>query len=145
MSTEGPLTTAGPTIAAKPVIEQVPKIEVPPNGTVNVPRGPSLAARPVEARPVGPEPPQVTIPAGPTLFNQLDTAAKARLTSHGLATAGKVDPDVRKYMPATDQAGILDLPGPLADTVGQAAAKVKELGGRAAARERQVGARHVHR
>ncbi|MEV1173247.1 hypothetical protein [Nonomuraea sp. NPDC049784] len=129
LSTEGPIVATGAAVAAKPVIEQVPKIEVPPNGTVNVPRGPSLAARPVEARPVGPEPPQVTIPAGPTLFNQLDAAAKARLASHGLVTDGKVDPDVRKYMPATDQAGILDLPGPVAGLVDQAAAKVKELSG----------------
>lgn len=116
-------------LTPKPDIQAVPRVTVPPAGTVDVPRGPSLAARPVDARAVGPEPPAVTIPAGPTLINQIGADAKARLQAHGLVTGGEVDPDVRKLMPATDQAGILDLPGPVAGAVDEASARIKELTG----------------
>src|SRR5688572_21410728 len=82
----------------KPAIDPVPAPEVPPNGTAEVERGPSLATRPVDSRSVGPERLAATIPAGPQLTDRVVTAAAARLSAHGLVTDDQVDPDVRKLM-----------------------------------------------
>ncbi|MCG5213141.1 hypothetical protein [Streptosporangium sp. KLBMP 9127] len=115
---------AAPVVAPKPKIVPVPKVQAPPAGTVEVPRAPSLAAQPVEARQVGPEAPQVTIPAGPTLINRIADTAKARLKSQGLD-----GPDASELLPPTGEADVLTVSKPLTDQIGKVADGVKRLSG----------------
>ncbi|WP_405150187.1 hypothetical protein OG589_16945 [Sphaerisporangium sp. NBC_01403] len=122
-------TSAGPATGGKPKIEPVPAIVVPPEAKVSVPDGPSLAARPVQARPIGPEPPPVTTPAGPALAGKVAANATARLRSEGLVSAGRPGPDASRLLPATERAGVLSVSKPPASAIGATAAKVKSPAG----------------
>ncbi|MEV6861832.1 hypothetical protein AB0M44_12620 [Streptosporangium subroseum] len=107
---------------SKPRIDPVPEIPVLASGSAGVSLEPSLAARPVPERSVGPEPPAVTTPAGPTLVNGIVTDAERRLEAEG---AGRTTPDARKLLPAADQASILEVSRPAAGALG----RIRELVG----------------
>jgi hypothetical protein len=117
-------TSGGQAATGKPEIEPVPAIAARPEAKVSVPEGPSLADRPVKARPVGPEPPRVTTPAGPALVGKVAAGALARLKSGGLVAAGGGAPDAGMLLPATGRAGVLSVSKPAAGLAGKVAGEV---------------------
>ncbi|MDP9867154.1 MULTISPECIES: hypothetical protein [Streptosporangium] len=117
-----PAHAGGHAAVSRPRIDPVPEVPVPASGSAGVPLEPSPASRPVPERPVGPEPPPVTTPAGPTLVNGIVADAERRLAAEG---AGRTAPAVRKLLPAADQASILEVSRPAARALG----RIKELAG----------------
>lgn len=89
----------------QPAITPAPAVQQPAPAAVNVPLEASLAARPSGEEKVGPQPPEVTIPAGPQLIDQIAKEADARRQ--------KLD----RLLPDTAQAEPLTLGKPLASVV----------------------------
>ncbi|MFI6318111.1 hypothetical protein ACIBG8_11360 [Nonomuraea sp. NPDC050556] len=103
------LLTALPVPAAAAA---VPEIAFPAPARVEVPVGPSLAA----AKPSPPAPvrgPEVTVPAGSGLADQVAEEAADRLRAAGLPDGR---PSVRGLLPSTDGAAVLELPRLVAAT-----------------------------
>ncbi|WP_204058646.1 hypothetical protein [Microbispora corallina] len=111
------------------VTDPVPALPSRTGERVAVPREPSLAARPVEERPVGPEPPPVTIPAGPVFMDGVTAEVRARLSAAGLPSRGGAAPRPEALLPATGAAGRLGVTRPPDGEVARAAETVGGLGG----------------
>lgn len=91
---------------ARPKIRPVPAVQQPAPAAVNVPLEPSLARRDAGAETVGPQAPEVTTPAGPTLVNEITAEAAKRV--------GARRPDPKRLLPDTSQAATLTVKNPVA-------------------------------
>ncbi|GAA3651803.1 hypothetical protein GCM10022224_013350 [Nonomuraea antimicrobica] len=89
----------------------MPAVQEPPAATVTVPQRASIALQPTGNERVGPEPPEVTTPAGPQLADEVARDAAAAQERQGF---GGQAPDVRDMLPDTTQAQTLSLLKPLA-------------------------------
>ncbi|MCA2226511.1 hypothetical protein [Nonomuraea aurantiaca] len=91
---------------AKPKIRPVPAVRQPAPAAVNVPMEASLARRDAGSEAVGPQAPEVTTPAGPTLVNEITAEAAKRV--------GARRPDPKRLLPDTGQAATLAVKNPVA-------------------------------
>ncbi|NUP62797.1 MAG: hypothetical protein HOW71_11590, partial [Nonomuraea sp.] len=107
------LTPVGRTQPA--AIRPVPAVEEPPPASVEVPSRPSPAVRAMGKGPVGPEPPEVTTPAGAGLVEEIAKRAAERQEAQGFG-GGVPDPDA--LLPGTAQAAALTLIRPPSGVAG---------------------------
>ncbi|NUP80081.1 MAG: hypothetical protein HOV96_21310 [Nonomuraea sp.] len=107
------LTPVGRTQPA--AIRPVPAVEEPPPASVEVPSRPSPAVRAMGKGPVGPEPPEVTTPAGAGLVEEIAKRAAERQEEQGF-DGGVPDPDA--LLPGTAQAAALTLIRPPSGVAG---------------------------
>ncbi|MGW5682122.1 hypothetical protein [Nonomuraea sp. NPDC003754] len=88
----------------RPRIEPVPRVRVPAAAQAGTARRPSLAAGAGAERPQGPGEPAVTIPAGPTLVDQVIAEAGKRMSGPA--------PSPELVLPAAEPGGLTLLPVP---------------------------------
>lgn len=104
-------------------VKPVPEVVMPAPGRVEVPMGPSLAAADTPDRPEAVRAPQVTVPAGPELVDQVVRQAADRLRQAGFPQGR---PAVHDLLPATDDASGLSLkrlPGKALSSLGRLSGK----------------------
>ncbi|MFE7216348.1 hypothetical protein ACFU93_42170 [Streptomyces sp. NPDC057611] len=114
--------------AALPQIPDVPPLSLE-NGSVDVDSGPSLAAKPLTAQPVGPGTLPTAIPAGNVLTDRVSADALRRLDSLGLTSSGQADPKTTKLLPATAGAPLLDVGSDKDAKLTEFGARVKDWSG----------------
>ncbi|MFI6922800.1 hypothetical protein ACIBIZ_22855 [Nonomuraea spiralis] len=107
----GPVSVGTRAAPPRGTVRPVPGVEEPPPAAVAVPSGPSPAVRPMGKGPVGPEPPEVTTPAGTGLADGIATQAARRQERQGL---GRQAPDPAALLPDTADAAPLTLLRPSA-------------------------------